>query len=108
MTSRMRREIDQILRDSGENDQNSSNPDHLTPEEAAAKAAATRAAWGLTAEEWNAWIKRHPDSVAWGFVPLPPAPYVPRNRRDPVRVACFVGCALLMGVVWGQIVRWAL
>lgn len=137
MNQRMSREIDQILHDSDENDQIRPNPDHLTPEETAAKADATRASWAETQTEqrpggnWldiGCWIEALPGSRSgctqradsqlhgksgsnpdWStFSPQPPAPYVPRNRVDPVRVACYVACALLLGVVWGQVLRWAL
>lgn len=165
---RWRAEIDQILHDSGENDQNTANPDHLTPEETAAKADATRVSWAETQEKQGVvheaeraelpenqvrnrgggdgisgqvapvrggderllprgvqgvarrtsptrqeshkakQFSRMASSVGTTFSPPPPAPYVPRNRVDPVRVLCFAACALLLGVVWAQIARWAL
>lgn len=107
MTPRMRQEIDQILHDSDENDQIRPNPDHLTPEQTAAKADATRDEWTKRYTRNHLGRDFERNALA-AFEPTPPAPYVPRNRVDPVRVACYVGCALLLGVVWAQIARWAL
>lgn len=42
------------------------------------------------------------------FIPLPPSPVRPRHRIDPVRVLCYAGAALLMVIVWFNVVRWAL
>lgn len=42
------------------------------------------------------------------FIPLDPAPVVPRNHRDYVRVLCYAGCALLLGVLAVNAVRWLL
>ncbi len=113
-TPRWEREIDDILSaqnlgTSAANAQDWADFEHLTPEETAAKADATRASWGVGVTAARARrgevLGSSPDLP---FSPTPPAPYVPRNRVDPVRVACYVACALLLGVVWGQVLRWAL